>query len=322
MPKSYRSGASLRTVACAAVGTALVVLSMPVGTIELAVTSVGLSEILPAAAPPLGLTARLVVAGFAGVMATGVALAIGRQGATAKGEETMGFALSKLTAIGRKRKRAADPLGEMPVIRKADAHPDATVRRPIFANTDFGGTGMFADVPAPAELDDAIETIDAAEAEAAGLAMPRTPEPLDDESLAMTVPTPSAAAPEVEAITGFAPLAAPVPPPGVEEDDPLPAPRIAQPAPTPMPASLGGLSIAELAERFERGLARKAGVMARPIETVAAPVQPTPEPTRAEPRVIADIPPAAAVAVKADVDAEVDEALRAALGTLQRMSAR
>ncbi len=320
-----RLAASQRTALWAASGAAFAVLTLPAGLIEVATTASGISEVLPAAAPPLGTSARLLLAGFAGVMAAGVALVVYRQGAWAKGEETMGFALSRLTSLAKRRIAKAEPLvSDMPVLRRADAHPDAPARRPIFANSDFGGTGMFSEMPATS--DEITSQADAPFAEAgerAAEAVVETDEQLPlNESFAVDAqvdPTPhlpleSAAHDDVP--SGFAPLAAPVPPPGIDAQ-PAALPREPRPP-------LDGLTIAQLAARFEHGLSRRAAAPARSFEALPVqiiPVQPEVE-AGAAPRVIADIPPVPPVSVKPDVDTDVDEALRVALGTLQRMSAR
>ncbi|QUT04990.1 hypothetical protein KFK14_18510 [Sphingobium phenoxybenzoativorans] len=320
-----RLRASQRAAIWAASGAAFAVLTFPAGLIEVAATSSGISEVLPAAAPPLGTTARLLLAGFAGVMAAGAALAFRRQSAPAKGVEKMGFALSRLTGLARRRARKPEPLvSDMPILRRADAHPDAPPRRPIFANSDFGGTGMFSEMPASPE--DQTPDIAAPEIEAAFTeSLASVDDPVIDAAIQdaacaaeeQPAPLPLDGMSGEEVLSGFAPLAAPVPPPGMEAQPEVPA---AAPPREPRPP-LDGLTIAQLAERFELGLARRA--IARPVAPFdAPPVQIVPVAAQPVPRVIADIPPVPPVAVKPDVDMQVDEALRAALGTLQRMSAR
>ena len=80
-------------------------------------------------------------------------------------------------------------------------------------------------------------------------------------------------------------------------------PAEARPAPLPLPTH--GLSIAELTDRLERGLAsrrRMAGANVAPV--------------------LADMPVAPAVPVRQRVAPDAAEALRAALGTLRTMAAR
>ncbi|CAN5374267.1 hypothetical protein BH10PSE12_BH10PSE12_30510 [soil metagenome] len=221
----------------------------------------------------------------------------------------MGFALSKLTAFARGRSRSPGSSADMPVLRRADAHPDAPARRPIFASSDFAGNDIFANASdiglVPAVVDRQEQIFDFA-----SLTMPRAPDPMpvtEDEPAVGSAPMPLDIMPGDQIVTGFAPLAAPVPPAGME------APVVsARTEPRP---PMDGLTIAELAERFERGLARR--VASAPQTAAPDPIAIIPAP-----RVLADIPPAAAVTNKADIDAEVDRALRDALGALQKISAR
>lgn len=245
----------------------------------------------------------------------------------------MGFALSRLTGLTRRRVRDVPAVDDMPVLRRADAHPDAPPRRPIFAASEFGEAGMFAqpeareapderEAPeecAPLMEGEAMEEPETMEEDAIPLsteaafeapspatagdmprAMPRIAEQVEDSRPGAVPLVP--AAEDARDPAGFAPLAAPVPPPHVEE----PVQAVAEPR---SPAPLDGLTIAELTERFERGLARR---RTAPVEA----------PRTAAPRVLADIPPASPVAVKPEVDLDVDQALQAALGRLRQMSGR
>lgn len=323
---------------------ALAMLSVPIPLIELIVASSGLSEVVPAAAPPLGSSARAIMAGFAGLMGMGLSLTlIPRSAAIAdkpaqdleEGQGIMGFALSKLTSFtrGRGRTKPAIDVGvaheeAVPVLRRADAHPDAPARRPIFASQDFGGaeifTGSFA---APAvksdetlsitlmadaldfveegtEIEDVAPATPEAEPETfaafGDLSMPRSPEPLEDRTIL------------TEAIEALPAVDEPV-----VNADPAPVTR----------ASLDTLSIAELVDRFENGIARRkalaqAAAAVQQVGTVLAETGRAPMTPAAEPRVLADMPPVPRVDVRAGVDEEIDEALRAALGTLQQITSR
>lgn len=207
----------------------------------------------------------------------------------------MAFALSRLTGLARRRRRAEGALADMPVLRRADAHPDAPPRRPILASSDLGLHTPFVQPESPF-----VES-----------AITESPEE------AATPPMEEVARPVVEpAVAQAEPRAARLPSPALEQ-----------------------LSVAELMQRIERGFARRrdvppaepaapkrpifaesvASVEEAVIETEAAPFVP---PVTAPPRVIADIPPVARVAVRDHVEAEVDEALRVALGTLQKISTR
>jgi hypothetical protein len=344
----------------AGAGGVLVTLNVPVGLLELAVSSTGISEILPAAAPPYGLTARLAVSAFTGSMAMGVALAkarVGRgQDASNKGNGTMGFAFSKLASLGRKR-----PAGEngVPTLRRQDAHPDAPARQPIFAVRDLGSVDLVA--APPREVTSAAPTLfvvnnapvqdrpasTMAELEGARLPrsaeadyrMPQSPEPMDEAELIREASIAAIASAAMRNRPRQVPVAQPQDGPSADlpSHDRLSLDRL-----PPARPALSPLSLAELAARLERGLGLSAvsaaEKQATPVSAPAIAPQPafTPEAVLAitpraqpvlvasapPPPVLAQIPPASPVPVKASVDADVDEALRAALGTLQKIAAR
>lgn len=307
-------------VAMGGMAVALLTLGTPIGLIETVVASSGLSEAIPAAAPPLGWTARLVVAGFAGLMAAGLIGMTRRAPAGVTDEEegkgrahrvqgakTMGFAFSKLTALARGR--AAPDVGtDAPSLRRADAHPDAPPRPPIFASRDFDGLDIFA----------------RSESGRRPLVVNREPEPVSPEP-AMRFAAPDAPAPQAETplaqpafLRPVAPFVEPESdlPDSVEEDvAPLMADAIepiapaAEPKLTPLPlrAPTQGLSVNELTDRLERGLVLRS----RPVRPVMAPGG-----------VIADMPVAPAVPVCGAVERDTDEALRAALGALRSLAGR
>jgi len=322
----------------AGLAAALLVLWIPVGLVEMIVASSGLSEALPAAAPPLGLKARLIMAGFAGVMAIGL-VGLARRDAVApeqgrpeqdngkgrahrvQGAHKMGFAFSKLTALARGR-AAPGIEPEAPILRRADAHPDAPSRPPIFASRDFDGIDIFPRAESGrrslvAHRDPERETI----VPLGKLAMPSAPMPLTEAEL----PQPAflrpagpfatttlveddaedeaAGVPVVEA--AVTPVEAEWTPPATPAFIAQPAESL-RPAPLPMP-STHGLSISELTERLERGLSHRS----RKIS-----------PSAGDGGVIADMPVASAVPVRAAVEPDADEALRAALGALRSMTGR
>lgn len=309
----------------AGAGAALVILSAPVGLIELVVASTGLSEALPAAAPPLGMTARVLIAGFAALMAVGLVWAMGRQAAGVprighaphresphrdmQGAGKMGFAMSKLAALARGR--ILSPAGgHAPVLRRADAHPDAPSRPPIFASRDFSGLDIFARTePGHREIIVAAEPESDPVVASAGLQMPSAPLPLAVEDL-----PPPAIARALRA----RPFEAP--PVASDSGDPVAPMPMSVPSSPPEPSAAAAcetdrLSIADLTARLERGLALRGEHAARgPI--------PAPAPPSTPPSVIARMPVAPAVPVRADVAPDVDDALRAALGTLRTMAAR
>lgn len=378
MPKFTPSMRGLAIMALVAAGCgALVVLTLPVGWMEMLVASSGLSETIPAAGPPLGMKARLLLAGFAALMSVGIVAAVRRNGSDAphrrlrisgrrhpdaQGARKMGFAFAKLTALARGRNVPAAEEAA-PAQRRADAHPDAPPRPPIFASRDFGGADIFArpesgrrrlvvdsdpvepvaatvvrmETPAAFAMPTPHEEAsveDMAIAPAPGFARPfdampalstnpiplgRAPfappedaifEPWEEEAAAEFAtfdeePTDIAPEPVVEQAPVF------VPEPVIEEPiqafDPAPEPTPfvprAEASSTPSARNFDNLSITELTERLERALVQRG----RPATA---------------PRVVADMPIASAVPVREAVSEDVEDALRAALGTLRTMTGR
>lgn len=103
--------------------TAAMFALVPTALLESMVVDSGIAAVLSAAEPPLGFTARaalvLLCGGGVGVLAWFAAF---------------------LTFGGRTiaLRRPASNGDHAPVLRRADAHPDAPARRPLFANTDLG----------------------------------------------------------------------------------------------------------------------------------------------------------------------------------------
>lgn len=136
------------------------VAAMPVNGLESLVMDSGLPSVLPAAEPPLGLTARAVAAlatgGFAALFTWLAAfILVGTRGVT----------------LGR-ASEVSGPFDEdlpMPVLRRADAHPDAPPRPPLLATRDLGKP--FLDVRA----EEAVEK--AAQPEKVVTPEPQPPEP-------------------------------------------------------------------------------------------------------------------------------------------------
>jgi hypothetical protein len=108
----------------AALGVALI----PVPALESLVMDSGLPAVLSAAEPPLGFTARIAVAlasgGFVALfMWLSAFILLGSRG---------------LTIGGAAPVAADEELPPPPVIRRADAHPDARPRPPLLATRDLG----------------------------------------------------------------------------------------------------------------------------------------------------------------------------------------
>lgn len=127
----------------AALGVAMI----PVPALEALVMDSGLPSILSAAEPPLGLTARLAVAlgsgAFVGVlMWLSAFILLGSRGLTIGGG-------------------AAEPVDPeqvaVPVLRRADAHPDAPPRPPLLATRDLGKPFLEVRAAAPVAEDEAVD---------------------------------------------------------------------------------------------------------------------------------------------------------------------
>lgn len=277
MAAARRQGAMTPAI-LAGITVGMILLAMPTGLIETIVASSGLSEVLPAAAPPLGLKARLLLAGFGALMAMGctclgaapVPMKMDRRYRRVTGVSVMGFALPKLNWLSRGRATGASRISR-PLARRADAHPDAPARTPIFASRDFGGLEIFPRItPARGE-------------------QPDVPQQEEEATILPGI----AASEDVEDVN--APIEA-------EFEDVTP-PALAAAAPH-QPSSSATPSLAELTARFEKGLADRV----RSSRTAG------------EGGVIADMPIEQRVPVRDHVEDDVDQALRAALGTLRAMA--
>lgn len=121
---------------------AIAFLLMPITVIEDMAVDSGVASILTAAAPPLGLTARLAVAFFAALVAGSVTW----------------FGLFLIVGARSMLLRRGGGEDGVPVLRRADAHPDAPPRRPVFANSDLGTpfldvtADQFIEMPAEPEI--------------------------------------------------------------------------------------------------------------------------------------------------------------------------
>lgn len=93
----------------------------PADLIETLVGDSGIAALIPAAAPPLGMTARLVLAAIALLVVAGFFVVL------------MAF-LERNGRLRHRRRRAARSADDdAPSLRRVDAHPDAPARRPLSA---------------------------------------------------------------------------------------------------------------------------------------------------------------------------------------------
>ncbi|QIG81100.1 hypothetical protein [Stakelama tenebrarum] len=156
------------------VATAATIAIVPAPMLGELVMESGLPALLPAAEPPLGITARAL-------------LALGVGGLVALFSWFAAFLLvgSRSIGVGKGAREAAPEIEEKPAVRRADAHPDAPPRPPLRATRDLGTP--FLEVTAKlrkgsesAEIrsDEIVEILDlteAAEAQAVAAPAPVAP---------------------------------------------------------------------------------------------------------------------------------------------------
>lgn len=240
-------------------------LAAPSGPLESLVVASGMAALVNAAAPPLGFTARAVLAlGGGGLVAAVVwavlVLVAGDRRVPAM-PSTFRLPAFRLPALRPRRAPGA------PTVRRADSHPDAPPRPPILAERDLGLPFLSVTAPdpappaeeraLPADLETALAAIDPA-------AIPDVPrEPVRPvPPLAVVAPPPRPA---------VAPPASPPLAPGERIDSiELGADVRDQPE-----------SIESLLARLERGARRRADPVPVPA---AAPPAPEPVPSPVEPR--------------------------------------
>ncbi len=273
----------------------LMFLIMPTGVLEDLSVDSGVASLITAAEPPLGITARLAIVFI-------VALVVG-------GVSWFGlFLLVGTRAIVVSRGKREDGV---PVLRRADAHPDAPARRPVFAHRDLGTP--FLDVKAD-PLDAPMPVADAiAFAPPVVFEERDIPKNLDTPLATYLHPLdPPLPAPEPAPAPEPLPILRapdPVAPPPIAPEPPVPEPVVAvdprpvfepEPAPAPEPrfaaherietfeltpmvrppagetsAPLAPATIHDLLERLERGVAKR--------QTVASPAPEAADPESPEP---------------------------------------
>ena len=194
----------------AALGVAMI----PVPALEALVMDSGLPSVLAMAEPPLGTTARLAVALGAGAfvgafMWLSAFILLGSRGLT----------------IGESAEVESDPEQvPLPVLRRADAHPDAPPRPPLLATRDLGRPFLEVRAAVPVAEPEAEERIDfdaifpprpISPPKAVEPGVVETPEPviaLPAPVVIATAPEPVVEAPEVsEVYTTPPPIPAPEP---------------------------------------------------------------------------------------------------------------
>jgi hypothetical protein len=225
--KGATSPLDLAMAALAAGSVGFVIYVMPAASFDQAVELSGLPLLVPAANPPLGLTARIAVAALA---AAGIFVLVA----------LVLRALSK-SAPRPEPKRRPEPVEieiPLPKLRRADAHPDAPARRPIFAGLDLGEPFDPETFGREPERDDFLPAVEAEEA--APVAEDASNLPPEEDEIVEHRPLPSFVVPqepeeEIEEIEAAA----------------APAPEAAE------LADHGQASISHLMQRLELGLVRR-----------------------------------------------------------------
>lgn len=318
------------------IAAALVVATLPHVYLENIIGATGLSEIIPAAAPPLGNTARGLIAVATGMISTSALyLFLNHNPKFPRGGSDMSsairrnlktdtmdneregksrFAIPKLdlsakslTKFLKKPKKAAGQVTELqdlPDIKPADRHPDAPARHPIFASSDLG-------VP----LTEKIKQFDESEADE------EFQEPVEQSVAPVERPAPSVADSMLHS-------------PTEEETTPIRSEtNIDHEQPAAPREDLNALSIAQLADRLEAGLRRLEALERRgqiapsPAAAGSAPIAenmvgPADVCDTTAPAVVPPLRSVESVETDAhnDRQADMDTALKAALGTLERMT--
>lgn len=359
-------------VAVGGIAAALVIATLPTVYLEKVIGFTGISEFIGAAAPPLGNTAKGLIAVVAGTISAAIiyvflnykggsdmSLAIRRNLTPDESEVetsakvnsgTSKFSLKRLLRKPGKSRKTGDgkvmDLSDLPQLREADSHPDAPARRPIFADSDLGAP--LAGKIKPFEQPVAEPEVAAPQAAIVNPEVAPAPfvaekslrmEPVAQPEMTpspMVVPAPTATVAPVEATQ------APIAPAAVVEPMAAPTvmpsvlvPPLAYVEPEGSTEDLSNLSLGELTDRLEAGLSRlkqlefASRVVAQ--QPVVAPSSPAADQAPAGLTVSNEdapvvVPPMKSVEkteeqIQATRQADMDAALKAALGTLERMTA-
>lgn len=271
------------------VAAAAVCALIPSDMLDRLILRSGLPAILAAAEPPLGLTARLVLILLGGGT---IALLVWFTLFLIVGSRTIALGGDVVAEDG------AEDGESVPVLRRADAHPDAPSRRPVFANRDLGTPFLEVRAPQVPDIEEIIEeTIEDAEPVAQplpiGLAADAIPEDLD---LPLSAFDPAAI--RSSYLSEPEPQMDPEPTPLAEPETPTTRPQIFEPgerfetfalspvAPvsaTPPTAATSAraprdtqATINTLLERLERGVSDRAARPQAPQKSDPLPPEPTP----------------------------------------------
>ncbi len=165
-----RNALDLPVAGLAAFAVAFLAFAMPGDMLAGLIGATGLPSLLPAAEPPLGMTARIAIGGAGAAATFGLVFYLLR--------------VLDRSMLGSSRPRPAPADDAAPKLRRRDIHPDAPATRPILAARELGEPAPPARpaAKAPLWLDDAApsepeETIEAAPEELAAEAPAPEPAP-------------------------------------------------------------------------------------------------------------------------------------------------
>jgi hypothetical protein len=305
------SNEQIKALAMAMAGAtiaAVVTMFVPVAMLETFTGATGLSELVPAAAAPLGDTARALIAFGTGVLTLAVlaflllrhdrsAQQISAETAPAEFDETLEASsfkdrFVKIAMPKMPWSRSDDDiteLADLPKLRNGDSHPDAPPRRPLSAQQD-------------------LPVFDLTETGVAGTADEHSVPPGSD-ALKSEEDLPLQADSEPEQITEVAALTAPATPSDIE---PTLAEMVAQLEAAVAERQRQLVELEAVAAQLDARQVSAQAIMDSPaIEQSAQPQQPERQPNQRPPL----------EAVPATVrDDDMDSALAAALATLHRMN--
>ncbi|CAN5200353.1 hypothetical protein BH10PSE13_BH10PSE13_25350 [soil metagenome] len=316
----------------AAAVTVLCLIAIPVELLELGIASIGLSELLPVLAPPIGWPVRIVLVLVGAAIAAALSAALGGGGSKdnmpgakrpgRKGNDSMGWAkslgLHHLARLARGEEAASHAAASTPRAptfpkpelvadadllprRRGDMHPDAPPRAPLIASRDLPAaieltvveTGP-ASAPPPVPPMPYVSPVRDTTHEDRPRPLPRSPEPLSDSDLGWVR---GLLAPRREQSASFT-------------DEMSEAPLLEASAGVTPASGMEG-SLLAMVDRFEQGVSRRIALLdsANAIARLdgdaafAAPVACDPE-------------------APLDEAQEIDGALDAALETLKKLSTK
>jgi len=268
-------------------GVALGVRAIPLRQLEAMVVDSGLFALTASAEPPLGTTARLLIEGTVGTVAGLVAW-------------LLMLVLLRVDRIVRQPRHivAGEEDWDIPVVRRADAHPDAPPRPPLRANRDLGTP--FLEIRASQPDETPVQPAPPIPLPAE----PRLASPPPEQELPRDWDQPLAAF-DPDAIPSQ-PIEPPVRPTRIAKalsprvfnpyerietfeltptrpvPPPVPTPEILSEPPEPLAAPETDATIQALLARLERGLERKGYPVEAAHPASAPPPQPSPEPAQPE----------------------------------------